>query len=136
MRTVRARGTGRRAAFLVALREGRSVADAAAAAGVNRTLLYKWRTAVAGFADAWDEAVLDSFDRVEEEALRRAMQGVERPVFYRGEQVGSVTTYSDRLLIALLQRRRAMPPPRPAPVRRKRVSEGSCDAPAAGRDDA
>jgi hypothetical protein len=37
--------------------------------------------------------------------VRRAYHGVEEPVFYKGVQCGSVTKYSDRLLMFLLQAR-------------------------------
>lgn len=40
---------------------------------------------------------------LEPEAYRRAIQGVEKPIYYRGEEVGTVTEYSDSLLIRLLQ---------------------------------
>ena len=106
MHIEQAEGRGRRDAFLVALQQGRSVTGSAQAAGINRTLLYKWRDQIPGFAAAWDEARETSADLIEDEALRRAMQGVEKPVFYRGQQIGVVTTYSDRLLALLLQRRR------------------------------
>ena len=112
-----AEGRGRRTAFLAALQEGRSITGAAVAAGVNRTLLYKWRGEIAEFAAAWNEAVRTAADLIEDEALRRAMHGVQRPVFWRGEQIGSVTTYSDRLLALLLQRRRPVSPPARARAR-------------------
>jgi hypothetical protein len=118
-----AEGRGRREAFLAALQEGRSVTGAAMAAGINRTLLYRWRTDMPGFADAWDEAVETAADLLEDEALRRAMHGVHKPVFYRGEQVGTITTYSDRLLALLLQRRRPVAPP-PRPTARPQRDDG------------
>ena len=43
---------------------------------------------------------------LEDEARRRALQGVEKPVFREGRQVGTVTEYSDTLLIFLLKARR------------------------------
>jgi hypothetical protein len=42
---------------------------------------------------------------LEDEALRRAYHGVEEPVFYEGVQCGSVTRYSDKLLMFLLKAR-------------------------------
>jgi hypothetical protein len=56
------------------------------------------------FASAREEAV----DLLEGEALRRAVQGVEEPVFYKGERVdkGQVRRYSDVLLIFLLKANR------------------------------
>ncbi len=109
----------RRTAFLAALEKSLSITGAAAAAGVNRTLLYKWRARLPAFAAAWDDAVMTAIDLLEDEALRRAVHGVERPVFYRGKQVGSVTTYNDRLLMLLLQRRSPRPQHinRPVPLR-------------------
>ncbi len=110
----KATARGRRQAFLAALEKGLSVTGAAAAAGINRTLAYKWREALPDFAAAWDEAVQEAADLLEDEALRRAMEGVEKPVFWRGQQIGTVRTYNDRLLALLLQRRRPAPPaPRP-----------------------
>jgi hypothetical protein len=102
---------GRREAFLAALQDGRSVTGAALAAGINRTLVYRWRGEMPDFAAAWDEAVETATDLIEEEALQRARQGVQKPVFYRGEQIGTVTTWNDKLLMFLLQRRRPMAPP-------------------------
>ena len=43
---------------------------------------------------------------MEQEAFRRALDGVEEPIFHRGVQVGSVTKYSDNLLQFLLRGRR------------------------------
>jgi transposase-like protein len=109
MRVEQAKARARREAFLAALTQGRNVSGAALAAGINRTLLYKWRERMPDFAGAWDEALETAADLVEDEALRRAMDGVQKPAFYRGEQIGTVTTYSDRLLGLLLQRRRPVP---------------------------
>jgi AcrR family transcriptional regulator len=86
-----------------------SITGAAEAAGVSRPLLYRWYGTDAAFAADWDDAARRAADRLEDEALRRAMEGVEKPVFHRGQQVGAVRTYNDRMLLALLQRRRPMP---------------------------
>jgi len=55
----------------------------------------------------FDEAVLDSieqgYDMIEEEARRRAVDGVLEPVYYKGEEVGNVRKYSDALLTMLLK---------------------------------
>ena len=37
---------------------------------------------------------------------RRALEGVEEPVFYKGERVGVIRKYSDSLLILLLMAKR------------------------------
>jgi hypothetical protein len=51
----------------------------------------------------WDEALEDAADRLEAEAFRRAVRGVDRPVVYRGERVGTVHEFSDALLMFLLK---------------------------------
>ncbi len=40
---------------------------------------------------------------LEDEAVRRAREGITRPVRYKGKIVGYETEYSDQLLIALLK---------------------------------
>ena len=42
---------------------------------------------------------------MEDEAVRRAVEGVPRPVFYQGQIVGAVQEYSDELLIRMLKAR-------------------------------
>lgn len=95
-----------RSAFLDALSAGASVTKAAAAAGVGRSTAYDWRNADPGFASAWDAAWEAGADAAEDEAWRRAVDGVERPVHYRGERVDTVREYSDRLLELTLKARR------------------------------
>ena len=48
-------------------------------------------------------AIEEGYDMLEEEARRRAVDGVVEPVFFNGEQVGSVRKYSDTLLVTLLK---------------------------------
>lgn len=79
---------------------------AAALAGVSRAAAYKARKADPDFARAWREALGEGCDRLEEEAWRRAVEGVAEPVFYRGEQCGVIRRYSDQLLIVLLKAHR------------------------------
>ena len=55
------------------------------------------------FARAWDEAVGLGQLKAEAEAIRRAIEGERRPIFYKGKQVGERTVYNDRLLIAVLR---------------------------------
>ncbi len=99
----------KRARFIAATEKGLAVSAAAEVAGVNRTLLYKWRQRDPDFARQWDDATTAATEAMEDEALHRALEGVEKPVFYRGKQVGSFRSYNDRLLILLLQRRRPSP---------------------------
>ena len=50
-----------------------------------------------------DHAREGAADTLEAEARRRAIEGVEEPVFHKGEQVGTLRKYSDVLLIFLLK---------------------------------
>jgi hypothetical protein len=119
MHQEQAEGHDRREAFIAALQDGRSVTGAAMAAGIKRALLYKWRGEMPDFAAAWDDAVETATDLIEEEALHRARHGVQKPVFYRGQQIGVVTVHDNRLLMFLLQRRRPSPPPARAKTKTK-----------------
>jgi hypothetical protein len=93
----------RRRAFLAALAECGVVQTACARTGVNRATVYRWRETDAAFAAQFDEASAQAADHIEAEARRRAVDGVDRPVFYRGEQCGTVREYSDNLLALLLK---------------------------------
>ena len=55
------------------------------------------------FAERYMAAKIAFNESLEEEAHRRAVIGVERPVYYQGEEVGAVKEYSDALLTLLLR---------------------------------
>lgn len=93
-------------AFLASLAIDGNVTRAANAAGVDRSNAYQRRLRNPEFANRWDEAIEAANDAIEAEARRRAVDGVEEPVFYKGVQVGVERRYSDGLLIALLKRHR------------------------------
>jgi hypothetical protein len=92
--------------FIECLAEGASVAAAAKAAGYGRQRLYEWREADPQLAAVWDDALEEGTDLLEDEALRRAKDGVAEPRFYEGQVCGTVKKYSDTLLIFLLKARR------------------------------
>jgi hypothetical protein len=91
------------AGFLEALAETGMVVEAAARAGVPRASLYRKKAADADFAAAWAAALETGLDGLRDEAVRRARDGVEQTVWYRGEPVGTVRRYSDQLLMFLLR---------------------------------
>ena len=45
-------------------------------------------------------------DALEDEAVRRAVEGVIKPVFHQGKRVGTLRVFSDPLLMFLLRARR------------------------------
>jgi hypothetical protein len=96
----------RKAAFLKALAQGLSVTRATEVAAVGRATVYEWRQADAVFAQAWEDGLEASADLLEDEARRRAVEGVEENVYYSGKPVGVVRKYSDSLLSMLLKGRR------------------------------
>lgn len=96
----------RKKRILDAIAQGASIARAAEAGGICRQNLWAWRQADPEFDRAVKEAVETGTDRIEDEALRRAVEGVRKPVFQRGNVVGHVQEYSDRLLEILLRSRR------------------------------
>jgi hypothetical protein len=102
--------TQKKALFLSLLTQGHTAAHAARACGIERMTAYKARAADSDFAAAWDIALEDGIQVLEEEARRRAVDGVtkEKGVYHQGVQVGTetVTDYSDTLLIFLLKAKR------------------------------
>lgn len=114
-----------RAAFLSALRENGVVRYACEAVQIGRQTAYDARTADPEFAAAWERALEDAADLLEQEAVRRARIGVREPVIYQGHLCGQwvtedgevvaentpgsklvplgVTKYSDGLLMFLLK---------------------------------
>ena len=102
-KTPRQSKTSRQKAFLKAYRKTGNVTCAADAAKIDRASHYRWLEEPdykAQFGDAADEAA----DRLEEEARRRAVDGVDEPVgWYQGKPGGTVKRYSDTLLIFLLK---------------------------------
>lgn len=78
----------------------------AAAAGVNRRTIYGWLKTDPKFKDLFEAAHDDALDRLEEEARRRAVEGVLEPVVSAGALICHVRKYSDALLITLLKGKR------------------------------
>ncbi len=102
-------GAGRRgwqAVFLDRLRATGNVSEAARAARICRSRVYECRHRDAVFAAAWADALEEAADRLEMEAFRRAVEGIGEDRFFKGDVVGRVTRYSDRLLMFLLKARR------------------------------
>jgi hypothetical protein len=112
----------RQGRFLEALASTGSVTAAIAVANTSRTRVYELRKADPAFASAWQEAEEIATDRLEDEARRRAVEGIAEPLVSAGKLVRDddgkpvlVRRYSDNLLLALLKARR--PPRRERSVR-------------------
>jgi hypothetical protein len=91
-------------AFLDGLRAGWSVSRSAWRAEIHQNTVYTWRRDSAAsegkddFAVRWQAAYDAGVEMLEDEATRRAVKGVEKPVYQGGVLVGSITEYSDSLL--------------------------------------
>ena len=97
---------GWQAAVLFSLRQTGNVSAAARAAGTCRSRCYQARQRDRSFAAAQADALKEAADRLEMEAFWRAVEGIGEDRYFRGDLVGSVTRYSDRLLMFLLEARR------------------------------
>jgi hypothetical protein len=92
--------------FLDQLATGATVRNAAGDESTRRRL-YELRHTDADFAAAWRTAEDEGTDLLEEEAQRRAVEGVPRETFDKdGNLIRRETVYSDTLLILLLKARR------------------------------
>ncbi len=91
-------------AFLAAFRETGNVRLACEVAKVGRTSHYRWLEMHPAYREAFDLAKLQAADILEQEAYRRAVEGIEEPIgWYRGVAGGTVRRYSDVLLMFLLK---------------------------------
>ena len=96
----------RQVGFLRALSATHSVTEAARSVGMARQSAYRLRSRLKGHAFdlAWEVAFHHSYDVLAHAALERALNGVEVPVYYRGEKIDTYRRYDERLTVALLGR--------------------------------
>ena len=92
--------------FLDLLGAGTSISGATKLLCVSRRWAQTLYSRDPVFAAAWRKAFAEGTAALEDEALRRAVEGTEQPIYYAGQLVGSTRVYSDRLLMFLLKARR------------------------------
>jgi hypothetical protein len=94
--------------YIEALAETGCVDEASRRVGMTRQSAYRLRhrECAEAFRRGWDNALDYGLHRLEEAAFGRAMNGVPRPIFYKGEQVGEWRHYDERLTTFLLRARR------------------------------
>jgi hypothetical protein len=96
--------------FLEAYEQTGRVNEAARIAGIGRKTHYRKLATDPAYRQAFELAEERAGQALEDEAVRRAVTGIRRPVMYKGKAVKLgrrtlyVTTYSDMLLLALLKR--------------------------------
>lgn len=95
----------RRKMFLSILAKTGKVSEAARCAGyADTSFLVRLRKQDEDFAAEWDTALEAAKHVLEEEAIRRATEGVLEPVFYKGSICGYKPNYSDSLLMFVLRK--------------------------------
>lgn len=103
--------------LLEGLADGHSVTTSAWAINVHRSTAFDWRanseatrqedgSYTDDFCLRWAAAIEAGVDRLEDEAVRRAARGFERPVYQGGVMVGTETQYSDTLMALVLKGKR------------------------------
>jgi hypothetical protein len=80
-----------------------NISRSADLSGISCGTHYRWLREDPEYATMFEEAHSRACDALEAEARRRAVEGVEKPVFYRGQIVGCIREYSDRMLELLLK---------------------------------
>ena len=85
--------------FLAVLEATGNVSQAAEAAGTSRQTVFDHQRSDTEFANKCLDAVYAAADIILAEAMRRAVQGEQIPVYSRGSVVGNRTRTSDTLLI-------------------------------------
>jgi hypothetical protein len=106
-RTIRRPAISReaRAVFLEHVANAYSITVAAKVAGVHRRRFYELAHADERFREELQEAHDKGTDVIRDEIRRRAVEGWDEAVFQKGELVGHVRKYSDRLLELEARRR-------------------------------
>ena len=75
-----------------------SVTKAAAAAKVDRRTAYKWLRNDKAYAAQFEATKIEVCGSIEDEMVRRGVEGVLEPVFHKGKACGVIRVYSDGLL--------------------------------------
>jgi len=97
-------GHPKKRAFLAAFAECGTITQAAKAAGMYRQRHFEWVKADPAYADAFAHAEEEAIDGMEQEARRRAVDGIETNHYDKdGKLLFTDHKYSDLLLIFLLK---------------------------------
>jgi hypothetical protein len=106
----RARTLARQKSFLAAYQELASVTEAAIRAKIRRKTHYEWLAEDPTYRPRFEQVQEEATQALEDEAVRRAVAGIERKLFHQGRlirsngKVQTETEFSDMLLLALLKK--------------------------------
>jgi hypothetical protein len=90
--------------FINSFCELANITKSAKASRIGRRTVYDWLETDKDFKIKFKKARKVAIGVLEDEAHRRAVEGIDKPVFYKGKRVrAKVKEYSDTLLIVLLK---------------------------------
>ena len=92
--------------FLAALETTGILSHAAKAVGIPRRTVYDHKKADRAFYQKCKDALETAADNFEMEAMRRAMEGEKRPVYYKGQVVDHMTKHDNAMLMFVLKNMR------------------------------
>jgi hypothetical protein len=92
-----------KANFVSLLAQYGSIGAAQKLSGIGYSTIMRLRKEDPKFRHLNDMAMEVYADTLEEEADRRAVKGVKKPIYYKGKRIGVQSTYSDLLLIFRLK---------------------------------
>lgn len=92
--------------FLDLLRTNSNISVSARSVGISPSTVNAHRLRDPNFDKACQEALEEATDYMEAEAIRRAIKGVDKTIYYQGVPIGTETIYSDSLLLRLLEANR------------------------------
>ena len=89
--------------FLKTLRSSTNITIACAAVNITRQNAYYHRNKDKKFRQAWDLAIMEGVELLEQSAKQRAFEGVDVPVYYHGQIVGHTRVYDTALTVLFLK---------------------------------
>src|SRR3982750_2139522 len=92
-------------AFIEALAQSGCVDEACKRVGMSRSSAYELRSRknAESLRPAWDAALAHAVQQLSDAAFSRAINGVTRPVFYKGELIGERRYFDERLTMFVLR---------------------------------
>lgn len=92
--------------FLDVLRTTGNISASARAANISARAAHGLKAHDDEFSQEWDLAKDESIDELEAALRKRAIEGVEKPVYYAGKECGIQRSYSDSLGMYILKAHR------------------------------
>jgi len=112
-----------KAIFIDILQHTGNISAATRTANISRRGVYGLRKTDTVFAQDWDMALDDALDDLEAALRKRAIDGVDKPVYYGGKMCGSQRNYSDNVGMFILKSRRGEATPKTVVNNKTQVDE-------------